>query len=199
MEPIGTITNYFPFLEEETVNVLKDVMEQATNYYDFVVRLGHKVCDENVSLEIAYVAALHVRNAREWKLQEKLREKYKNIPEILGWTFPCRNETERAIYYDEFHKVLGRAIERNLPDWMLIDIHFRQEAWFCGPPSESSEVLRKIRVILDRNPEFVCFESYYHDLKSLIHHEEGDIVISIKERESTLELAKKFDDILSVL
>lgn len=76
MKPIGTITNYFPFLEEETINVLRSVMEEASDYYDFVVRIGNKVCDEDVSLELAYIAALHVYLARARKLQEKLREKF---------------------------------------------------------------------------------------------------------------------------
>lgn len=49
MKPIGTITNYFPFLKEETISVLTSVMDAATNYYDFVLRLGNKICDEDVS------------------------------------------------------------------------------------------------------------------------------------------------------
>jgi tetratricopeptide (TPR) repeat protein len=199
MKPIGTITNYFPFLEEETIGVLRSVMEEASDYYDFVVRLGNKVCDEDVPLELAYIAALHVEHAREWKLQEKLREKFKDTPEIVAWTFPCRSPADRTIYYDEFHEVLSRVIERNPPDWMLIDFHYYPEAWFCGPPSEASETLRKIRAILDRNPEFECFESYYHDVKGGIHLAEGDIVNSIMAFQKTLEITKKCDDIYLVM
>ena len=39
MEPIGTITQYFPFIDEETRNVLESTMTEASDYYEFVQRL----------------------------------------------------------------------------------------------------------------------------------------------------------------
>ena len=61
MKPIGTITNYFSFLEEETKDVLSSIMDAATNYYDFVLRLGEKVYNEEVSSEVAYIGALKIQ------------------------------------------------------------------------------------------------------------------------------------------
>ncbi|KXH73825.1 MAG: hypothetical protein AM326_10375 [Candidatus Thorarchaeota archaeon SMTZ-45] len=109
MEPIGTITNYFPFLKEETVDVLKEVMDQATNYYDFVVRLGSKACDEDVSLELAYMAALHVWRSEERSLQDRLREKFNDTPEILVWTFSLIDIPYTFVYRDKISGVLSRV------------------------------------------------------------------------------------------
>ncbi len=195
MQPIGTITNYFPFLEDDTISVLKSVMEAASNYYDFAVRLGNKVSDEDVSLEIAYMAAMHLFHAYERGLQEKLREKYIDSPEILVWTFPRDSPIPR----DEVLGILSRAIENNPPDWILIDLYNHIECIYCRNPSELSEVLRKIEALLKNNPNLACFESYLPRIQTHVYELEGDSVNMILACQKALELARKVDDVYSVI
>jgi hypothetical protein len=156
VEPIGTITNYFPYLDEETIDVLKVIMEEASNYYDFVVRLGNMACDEDVSIELVYIATMHVYLARERKLQEKLREKFKDRPEIVAWTFPMLGPSDIK-YRDEVHSVLSRAIETNPPDWLLINLYLLIENWFIRTSSELVELIKKSRIYSRSQSNFCMF------------------------------------------
>ncbi|MFW9961874.1 MAG: hypothetical protein ACFFDV_12715 [Candidatus Thorarchaeota archaeon] len=198
LEPIGTITNYFPFLEEETIDVLKAIMEKASDYYDFVVRLGNKACDEDVSIELAYIAALHVYRADEWSLQDRLREKFTDTPEVLVWTFSYLIP-DTPLNRDKVSEVLSRAIEKNPPDWMLMDLYYNIGGWLYNNQSELSELVNTLASILNNNPNLACFESYLSNIQSWIHYLEGDGVLSFLVKQRALELAKKVDDFFSVI
>jgi hypothetical protein len=39
MKPMGTITKYYPFIDEETKSILNSLMEESSSYFDFVQRL----------------------------------------------------------------------------------------------------------------------------------------------------------------
>lgn len=199
MKPVGSITNYFPFLEEETKNAMKTVMDKASNFYDFTVRLGNKVCDEEVSQELAYMAALHVHNAKEWSLHDRLREKYKNRPDIVVWTFLLDSISDKTLYRDEVLRVLSRVVEADPPDWMLIDLYRYLDSFFRITPSEIHELLRKVESILDRNQNFVCFEAYPHHLKSELHELGGDSVNAILARQRALEISREVDDVFWIM
>ena len=198
MKPIGTITNYFPFLKEETISVLTSVMDAATNYYDFVLRLGNKICDEDVSPEIGYMGAMHVYFAREKKLQEEIREKFKDRPEIMVWTFPFTGQSEMDLYREEAKEIVSKAISTNPPDWMLIDIEYRVGSFLTRNESETFELLKRIESMLDRNQDLACFETYLHSLKTELYESEGESVKTILEHQKGLEIARKFDDVLWV-
>ena len=43
MEPIGTITKYYQFVDEETKSILSTLMDEASSYYDFVNLLQYYV------------------------------------------------------------------------------------------------------------------------------------------------------------
>jgi tetratricopeptide (TPR) repeat protein len=196
MKPIGTITNYFPFLEEETQNILSDIMEKASDYYDFVLRLGNMVCDEDVSSELAYFTAVHVFFVREKPLQERLKEKYEDRPEILVWTFPLTGAAESELYRDEAKALLSKVFSTKPPDWMLIDLLFRVDSHFNRTPSESAEMLKQVESILDRNQDLACFETYRHHLRTNIAESEGESVKTLLGYQRGIEIARRFDDVL---
>lgn len=191
---IGTITNYFPFLEEETVDVLKDVMGQASNYYDFVIRLGQKICEEDVSLDLAYVAASHVFRARETILQEKIRKKFIEHPQIIIWTYPLRGQTDKTIYRDEINKSMNLIKEMDIPDWMLTELLYNLAFWLRNP-SEIAEPLCKMEEIFAASPEnLAAFKHFLYDLRAGLHESEGDTVNSILVRQKALEIAREASD-----
>jgi tetratricopeptide (TPR) repeat protein len=199
LEPIGTITKYFPFLEEEMQRVLKSIMEDASDYHDFVLKLGHKACDEDVSLELAYIAALHVDSAKELSIKELLREKYKDRPEIVVWTFPMLGVAEQTLYRDEIEAVLNSALAIGLPEWMLVELYSNIEGWLANIPLEHFEVVRKVESLLDSNDSLTCFEAYRHWCKCALYESEGESVKSILEHQKGLELARSSNDVFWVM
>jgi hypothetical protein len=59
MKPIGTITCYFPFIDEDTKNVLESTMLEASDYYDFVHRLCDLVLNTDSPIMVVYFAIHH--------------------------------------------------------------------------------------------------------------------------------------------
>ena len=199
MEPIGTITNFFPFLEEETQEVLKSVMKEASDYNDFVVRLGNRVTNQDASLELARIASIHVYLARDRDLQEKLRNKYKEIPEILVWTYPLLGVSDDALFGDELRVIMKKAVERNLPDWLLIHLYFLIERDLSKTPYAMSEVVRKVESILNRNQDLACFKFTLYHLRSGLYNLEGEAVRAILALQKGLEIARDVNDIFRIM
>ena len=85
MEPLGTITKYYAFIDEETQNILDAVMKEAENYRDFVVRLGDRVVVEELSPMLAYFAVRHAGALYIFDVIDKLSTEVKrdlNLPAI---------------------------------------------------------------------------------------------------------------------
>ena len=40
MKPIGTVTKYYPLVDDETRTALDSLMYESENFYDFLVQLG---------------------------------------------------------------------------------------------------------------------------------------------------------------
>ena len=76
MDSIGTITTYFPFIDKETKNVLESIMIEASEYYDFVHRLGDLVLNNDSPIMVVYFAIHHSILALNYPLIDKIREKY---------------------------------------------------------------------------------------------------------------------------
>jgi len=58
LRPMGTITKYYPFIDEETKSILNSLMDESSSYYDFVQRLCEVVLEKEVPVNLAYLAAV---------------------------------------------------------------------------------------------------------------------------------------------
>jgi hypothetical protein len=83
MEPMGTITQYFPFIKEETRSVLERVMHEASDFHDFIDRLCEFVLTTDSPVMVVYFAIHFSMIGLEYKPIDKIREKYGHH-QILG-------------------------------------------------------------------------------------------------------------------
>jgi hypothetical protein len=74
MDPIRTITCYFPFIGNKTKNTLERLMVIASDYYDFAQRLGEKVLNSDCDDMVVYFAIHHAILVYEFKLIDKIRK-----------------------------------------------------------------------------------------------------------------------------
>jgi len=58
MKPMGTITKYYPFIDEETKDILDALMDESSSYYDFVQRLCEFTLNNEVPVNLAYLATV---------------------------------------------------------------------------------------------------------------------------------------------
>ncbi|MHA2303474.1 MAG: hypothetical protein ACXACD_21245, partial [Candidatus Thorarchaeota archaeon] len=78
-------------------------MEESTNYYDFVLKLGKHVLEEKTSDSLAYLAAVHAWWVRDIELAKSLGQKCEHLPQVRPWTFLVYTaESSQALQYDAF-------------------------------------------------------------------------------------------------
>ena len=75
MKPLGSITKYYPFLDEETQEVLDSLMASSYNYSDFVHQLVEKVSEDDSNDALIFLAAVHTDNL--WPYSKTM-----NIPNL---------------------------------------------------------------------------------------------------------------------
>ena len=76
MDSLGTITAYFPFIDEDTRNILETTMENAYDFYDFVNTLIEIVLVIDCSDLVVYFAIHHAAQLFDLIAIDSIREKY---------------------------------------------------------------------------------------------------------------------------
>jgi tetratricopeptide (TPR) repeat protein len=178
MKPLGTITKYYPFLDSDTRETLDTIMEESTNYYDFVVRLGKHVLEEKVSNSLAYLAAVHAWWTRARQITKALDEKYENIPCVKPWTFlVITAESSQALQYDSFKAALDIALESVVDDWIRTELHVLHSLFHWPYLFDAPSQLRPLeeaKRLIGKNPKLQCFSPLVIFLESEARGKAGD-------------------------
>jgi len=201
MDSIGTITTYFPFIDEETKNVLEDIMTEASDYYDFVHRLGDLVLKNDSPIMVVYFAIHHSILALDYPLIDMIREKY-GEHQILGPNLFISSAFQGSVEdIEKVHEMADSIIATEPEDWLALEMHFMKfEADMRNYPKtiyESSN-MEKIHELIDSNPDFGFYEIILCDYLSIRAHHDGDTEGRMRCFDRGLEIAEKFDDRLRV-
>ena len=201
MDQIGTITTYFPFIDEEVKKVLESIMLEASDYYDFVHRLGDLVLKNDSPIMLVYFSIHHAILALEYPLIDKIREKYEGH-QILGPNlFITSVDQGNHENVKKVHELADAVLATQPEDWIALEMHFMKfEADMRNYPKtvyESSN-MEKIRKLIDSNPDFGFYEIIICDYLSIRAHHDGDTEGRMQCFDRGLEIAKKYDDRLRV-
>jgi len=197
MEPIGTITSFFPFIDEETKNTLENIMAEASDYYDFVQRLCDLVLNNDSPIMVVYFAIHHSILALDYKLIDMIREKYGDH-QILGPNLFFASAYQGDV--DELKKVheLTDAILATQPeDWISLEMYLMKfEADMRNYPTTmyQTSTMDKIRELIDSNPNFGFYEIILNDYLEIRAQSDGDSEERIRCVDRGLQIAEKFDD-----
>ncbi len=192
MEPLGTITMYYQFLDKEVVGILDDIMKEANDYRDFTERLAEYASVEDVPTVLGYIAAVHVWNIGQWnrELGRKLRPKFGEFAHIYPWIGYNENEE----WWDgwgwaEF------AFTENHEDWIKTMLCYVR-AWAVDYYSvqEINKYADQGIEFIDKNPKLECFLSYLLDMRGGVRLQEGNLEDAIADLEEGLRIARKYDD-----
>lgn len=202
MDPIGTITQYFPFIEKETRSVLEKIMAEASDYYDFVQKLSELVLNIDSPVMVVYFAIHHCILALEYPLIDRIREKYREEHLIL-----CPNLFITSAYqgtYEDVKKVheLAEAVLATEPeDWIALEMNFMKfEADMINYPTTiyQTSTMDRIRELIDSNPDFGFYEIIMNDYQAQRALTDGDSEERLRCTESGIEIAEKYDDRLRI-
>ncbi|NHJ14957.1 MAG: hypothetical protein EAX95_14850 [Candidatus Thorarchaeota archaeon] len=197
MEPIGTITQYFPFIDGETRSTLETTMTEASDYYDFVIRLGNLVIGRDSPIMVVYFAIHHAILALNYKLIDRIREKY-GEHQVLGPNLFYASAYQGTVEdIEKVHELADAILETQPEEWLALEMHFMKfEADMRNYPTTmyQTSTLDRIREIIGSNPDFGFYEIILNDYLEIRAHADGDSQARINCINRGLRLAEKHDD-----
>jgi tetratricopeptide (TPR) repeat protein len=200
MKPIGTITKYYPFIDEESKTILDSLMDESSSYFDFVQRLCTMVLENEVSINLSYLAAVQAWWCREKETMDRIQKKFDDKVCIKPWGYPIDSAlSSQARYHDDVVDVIEEAIETPLSDWMVAELHLLH-VFFHFPEDfdipSLLEPLEKAKNLSKSNLTLGCFESLICTFEGWVQRIEGDLKGAISDFQRSQQLAEKHDDSL---
>ena len=197
MKPMGTITKYYPFIDEETKSILDSLMEGASNYYDFVQQLCEVALNNDVPVNLAYLATMQAWFCRMRSTVKQLGERYGEIFFIRPWLHIIDSgQKDQALYHDAVIAAIDRAIETSVDNWIEVDLHILH-AFFHHPFGEVISLyqpLEKVKAMINSNPHLRCFESIIYAFEGIARIREGEMKEALEAVQKGISLAESYSD-----
>ncbi|MHA2027233.1 MAG: tetratricopeptide repeat protein [Candidatus Thorarchaeota archaeon] len=197
MMSLGTITACFPYVDEETRNILQSVMDEAKDYDDFAERLCEKVLKDSVPELLIYFAYFHVYNQGKYNVLSKLMEA--QVGSDFTKLFELMYDARRGgpVEWSDFQKAIAAALKVTDNDWIACHVYiaWREAAEFWFPEAETDiGPLEILEPKIMKDEEFSFFRSSLHKMKANRLSNENNIEEAKKWFDSAISLAKKHDD-----
>ncbi|MHA1576966.1 MAG: tetratricopeptide repeat protein [Candidatus Thorarchaeota archaeon] len=191
MEPLGTISKYYAFIDEETQSILNAVMKDAENYRDFVVRLGERVVNEKLSPMLAYFAVRHAGSLNIFDVIDKIHEFYGDIDIISPWVLASYYPRGQTKTPSQAVQAIDNLLDGQIDEWLIIEMHDLKASLLCDSMSGWSEILEivnKALELVNNQEELQCF------LPSLLVVN-SDCVYHLRTAKEALVYAKKAQEL----
>lgn len=172
MEPLGTITKYYPFIDEELQSTLDSLMKESSSYYDLVQRLESNVIENEASDDLVYIAA-----AQRWyagELGSAILDKYNSLAIINPWRYYWgTHESSKFERCQVILQSLDSALDSSTDDWIAAEL-LLAHAYNLAARPEGADLLSKADTILDRQPDLLCFKPLAYIAEGMLHHAFGN-------------------------
>lgn len=188
MRKIGTITKYYPFIDEETKNTLDSIQNEAHNYNDFVIQLSKELSRTDAPEALAHIGVLLSYNAQITEANYRIGEKYGNLLCVKPWIIKLDAKNER--------EAIDNLISSNPPSFILFQAYLHKTGILYLVPY-AFDSLQAAKDILDANPEMNCFIPEFLMHKIMLLRYEGDAEKVYQLGMDALEKAKECDDVIS--
>lgn len=197
MQPIGTITMYYPFLDEETRRIMEEIMEKANNYYDFVGKLKEFVLAEEPTDLLIYFAIHHSGLLLDIDSYQEIGRKYSKVPIIqpsLFYVSVLQGNYEHVAYA---HEAVDDFLSTNPPVWLALEMRcLRFEVDLLQYPKTlyNTKNVDEIERIMKHNPQMEFFYNILYDCYRERAMRNGDIEEAIQYTKLAIEYAERFND-----
>ena len=107
MDPIGTVTNFYPFLSEDTRTIVDAILKQAEGYDDFASKLVDIVLAQEVTTDLTHFTVIQAWTTINPVIFNKLRPRLREDVLLKPWSFynfegtPEEYESECPPSFDE--------------------------------------------------------------------------------------------------
>ncbi|MHA1906832.1 MAG: hypothetical protein ACW98Y_06035 [Candidatus Thorarchaeota archaeon] len=199
MEPIGTITQYFPFLDKESKETLQIEMDAAYNYHDFVKGLNQRVLEEDCSDLAIYFALHHSALVLDMDSIEKIGRKYGKLPILRPNLFYASVYQGNVDDVEKVHESADAILKSNPPDWLVLEMRLLKfEVDMIQYPKTlyNSENFEEIEKLLEKSPELEFYENVLFDCLSEKAMRDGDAEEVIRCIDLAIKSTEKSNDIV---
>lgn len=194
MEPLGTVTMYFPFIDADIKDVIQSIMDEATDFDDFVQRLSERVLSSDYPEMVVYFTIHFAALLYNYKIIEAIREKYSGYL-LLD---PALN------LYSSFPEAMKKVREsadvvlKTKPaDWLVLEMHcYKFEADMNDYPKTmyEQEDVDIIREYIKKDPRFRYYEITLNDHLGHRAYTDGDFEELLDCLDRGIQITEEFDD-----
>ncbi|MHA2303013.1 MAG: tetratricopeptide repeat protein [Candidatus Thorarchaeota archaeon] len=195
MEPIGTITKYYPLLSDETRKVIERLVEDSMTFYELVSNLVEAADSYPMDSELAYFALLQsVQYPDSWqRMQARCPESVATRPfALMRWDHLDPIPKERQ---DEFHQLVNEAVLSKPFEWLLLGLYKYSE--FVSAEPMRTQYFEAQQNLISAHPNLHCFLDSLYRRSAHLQRFEGDIEASIESLDKAFEIASECDDVVS--
>ncbi|MFW9910708.1 MAG: hypothetical protein ACFFEF_19305 [Candidatus Thorarchaeota archaeon] len=191
MEPFGTITNFYPFLSEETRSIVQSVLQDAEGYDDFVERLIDVCRTLDIAIDFAFFTAIQSFFTSSTEHQRKLRHYLESDVVLEPWSLIFSEE-----YFEDwetrFPSALNKALENLKEDWMRF--HILLLGLNSPKIIDRQDFHKQAEDFLMEHPNLKCFSSYIYYMLGREQNVEWDAEKAIEQYNQALRSAELFND-----
>ncbi|MHA2356879.1 MAG: hypothetical protein ACXADC_17040, partial [Candidatus Thorarchaeota archaeon] len=194
MRQIGSISMYYDFLDDRTVETIKSIVSESRDLRDFVTRFAEWIYYQELTSEVVYLAIALAWELRETDVIAKIAEKYGDNLIIRPITHPVTSRSGHLTIKQKIADAVDVAIATDPPKWILLSLLVvKAFAQILTP--QGAESLHAANILLDNNTELSCFRPMLCHLNTRIMWQEGNLDEAIRDCREGLEIAKKNDDV----
>ncbi len=197
MKPLGTITNCFPFLEDEISSELESLMETSVNYADFLDRVAKHVFEIESPPMMVFYAVIHLGLASRQKQLESILERYQDLALLQPFIMRTKLFVDEATIADVLESADVILLTASNP-WVRFEMHVERflsaSTHSLNSPIEV-EALDKLQSLIDSEPMMKCFQPRVTMLKASRPFLEGKVSGALGLNEIAIAQAQSLDDI----
>ncbi|MFX1560713.1 MAG: hypothetical protein ACFFBL_09000 [Promethearchaeota archaeon] len=197
MEPFGTITNFYPFLTEETREIVEATLREAEGYEDFVSKMVDIVLTQESTTDLTHFTVIQAWFSSNPTIFDKLRPRLREGATLKPWLF-YRFEGSREEFDAGFPPSLDEALESVSDDWIRLYL-LLIGVWFYFPRiivPYSHSCKEKAKELIESQPDLECFSVQLHMAMGRFARYETDIKEAMKKHEKAMETAEHYDDVI---
>ncbi len=188
MEPLGTITKDFPFIDDVSRAEMESAMHEATDYWDFSNILGEKVCKKECHPDLLFFALLHSRNLFNLQIIGEIKKKCPIVPILKPFYFSI--DESYANMTDEIENAIGSS--SNLAVWFFLQ--YRKYLATEQGGIDEKHAQNEIEELIEEFKLPDVYKAYYYRIFGHRLRAEGNPEQATEYYQQALELSRLGDD-----
>jgi tetratricopeptide (TPR) repeat protein len=198
-QPIGTITQYFPFMDVETKKLIQNLIEEAYNYGNFVKLLSKKVCAEDSKDLVVFFATHHAAVLSDFNCLDDIAKKYGSLSIIRPDLFFASYLQGTKEDLEKTRIAADNILSGDIQNWLKMEaLLIKLEAELISYPEflyciSTSE---RIQESLELHPELGFFKSRYYDGLALRSQRDGDMETTLQFIQKAIDNSQEYNDLV---